>query len=104
MKAEFDEIKKRLDEIIKFVIRENADNANAKQFFDVKAPLHVGKITKLVVMLSRLMQIFDDPLDFSSCIEFNFKNLKDLMGDEFIKANADIITETEYAPAVYFRK
>ena len=96
MKAEFDEIKKRLDEIIKFVIRENADNANAKQFFDVKAPL--------LVMLSRLMQIFDDPLDFSSCIEFNFKNLKDLMGDEFIKANADIITETEYAPAVYFRK
>ena len=94
-------IHKRLDEIIKFAIRKNADNENTKQFFDVKKPLHVGKITNPIEMLSRLMQIFDDPMDFSSCVEFNFKNLKDLMGDDFIKDNSDIIDERDYAPAVY---
>lgn len=98
-----DAIYKRLDEVIKYAIRNNANNFNTKQFFEVKKPLHIGKITNPVEMLSRLMQIFDDPLDFSSCIEFNFNNLRDLMGDEFIIANADIISETNYAPAVYMK-
>ena len=96
-------VKKQLDEIIKFAIRSNADKAITKQFFDIKPPLHIGKITNPAEMLSRLMQIFDDPMDFASCIEFNFAHLKDLMGDDFVKANADIITETDYAPAVYLQ-
>lgn len=96
-------IYKRLDEVIKYAIRNNANNALTKQFFAVKKPLHVGKITDPLKMLTRLMEIFDNPLDFSSCIEFNFNNLRDLMGDEFIMANADIISETNYAPAVYMK-
>ena len=96
-----DSIKKRLDEVIKFAIRNNASKEITKQFFDVKPPRHIGKIENPVEMLSRLMNIFDDPMDFSSCVEFNFNHLKDLMGDDFVKANADIITETEYESAVY---
>ena len=92
---------KRLDEVIKFAIRNNAEKEITKQFFDVKPPRRIGKIENPVEMLSRLMKIFDDPMDFSSCVEFNFNHLKDLMGDDFIKANADIITETEYEAAVY---
>ena len=94
---------KRLDEVIKFAIRNNAEKEITKQFFDVKPPRRIGKIENPVEMLSRLMKIFDDPMDFSSCVEFNFNHLKDLMGDDFIKANADIISETEYEAAVYLQ-
>lgn len=94
---------KRLDEVIKFAIRNNAEKEITKQFFDVKPPRRIGKIVNPVEMLSRLMKIFDDPMDFSSCVEFNFNHLKDLMGDDFVKANADIITETEYEAVVYLQ-
>ncbi len=98
-----EQINKRLDELIKNAIRNTADNNNTKQYFDVKKSLHLGKITNNLEMLTRLMTIFDNPLDFSSCIEFNFNNLKELMGDDFIEKNHDIIMEYDYAPAVYIK-
>lgn len=55
-------------------------------------------------MFGRLMQVFDEPTKFSSCIEFNYKKLMNFMGEQFIKENADIISVTEYAPAVYLHK
>ena len=97
-------LSKRLDEVIKFAIRKTADRKSTKQFFDIKAPLVVGKIEKPVEMLSRLMQIFDDPMDFSSCIEFNYNHLLDLMGEKFVEDNSDIISVKEFAPAVYMQK
>lgn len=97
------EIQKRIDDVIKFAIRKNADRDEVKRYFEVKSPLHKYKISDPVKLLSRLMQIFDDPMEFATCIEFNYKNLKDLMGEEFIAENSDIITETEYSPPVYMK-
>lgn len=98
------DIQKRIDEVIKFAVRKNADKDVVKQYFKVAPPIYKRRVENSVEMLHRLMQIFEDPLDFSSCIEFNFKNLKDLMGDDFITQNSDIISETEYAPAVYMQE
>ena len=100
---EQENILKNLEDVINFAVRNTAKNENTKQFFNVKPSLHVGKVKNPVEMLSRLMQIFDDPMEFSSCIEFNFNHLRDLMGKEFIAENSDIITEKDYAPAVYFK-
>ena len=94
---------KRLDDVIKFAVRSTFAFPNTQKFFDVKSARKTLKISDSAEMLSRLMKIFDDPMDFSSCVEFNFTHLKDLMGDDFIKANADIITETESLPAVFVR-
>ena len=92
------EIQKQIDDMIKFAVRKNSEKDIVKQYFKVAPPIHKYKIANSVEMLNRLMKIFDDPMEFSSCIEFNFKNLKDLMGEEFIKANSDIISEIEYTP------
>lgn len=99
-----DSIKKQLDNVIKFAIRNNADKEITKRFFDVKDARCVCKITNPSEMISRLMEIFDNPQDFSSCVEFNFKHLKDLMSEAFIKQNSDIISEMYYEPAVFMRK
>ena len=97
-------INKKLDETIKFAIRKTANSETTKQFFDIKPPIVVRKIEKPLEMLSRLMQIFDDPMDFATCVEFNYKHLVDLMGEEFIADNFDIISEKEYAPAVFMKQ
>ncbi len=97
------EILNRIDEVIKFSIRKNSDKEAVKKYFKVAPPFRKYKIENPVELLNRLMSIFDDPMDFASCIEFNYKNLKDLMGDDFISKNSDIISEMEYAPAVYMQ-
>ena len=97
------EILNRIDDVIKFSIRENADKDTVKKYFKVAPPIHKHKIEKPAELLNRLMDIFDDPMDFASCIEFNYKNLKDLMGNDFIEKNSDIISDIEYAPAVYIQ-
>lgn len=97
------EILNRIDDVIKFSIRENADKDTVKKYFKVAPPIHKHKIEKPAELLNRLMDIFDDPMDFASCIEFNYKNLKDLMGNDFIEKNSDIISDIEYAPAVYMQ-
>ena len=97
------ELQSQMDDIIKFAIRKNSEKDIVKQYFKVAPPIHKYKIDNPVEMLHRLLQVFEDPMDFSSCIEFNYKNLKDLMGDEFIKNNADIISENIYNSAVYFK-
>ena len=97
------EILNRIDEVIKFSIRKNSDKETVKKYFKVAPPIRKHKIENPVELLNRLMTIFDDPMDFASCIEFNYKNLKDLMGDEFIEKNSDIISDIEYAPAVYMQ-
>ena len=97
------EILNRIDEVIKFSIRKNSDKEAVKKYFKVAPPIRKHKIENPVELLNRLMTIFDDPMDFASCIEFNYKNLKDLMGDDFISKNSDIISEMEYAPAVYMQ-
>ena len=99
-----DDVIKQLDDVIKFAVRGTAKYASTRHFFDVKPSRKFGKITNSPEMLYRLLQIFDNPMDFSSCIEFNYNNLKALMGDKFIKDNADIISETEYASAVFLQK
>ena len=99
-----DNVIKELDDVIKFAVRSTVAFPNTQKYFDVKPAHKVGKITNPTAMLSRLMQIFNDPMDFSSCIEFNYNRLKDLMGEQFIKENADIISETESAPAVFLQK
>lgn len=97
------ELQNRIDDVIKFAIRNNSDREVVKKYFKVTSPVHKYKIENPVEMLNRLMQIFDDPMDFSSCIEFNFKNLRDLMGEDFISENADLISETESKPYVYMQ-
>ena len=90
-----DSIKKQLDNVIKFAIRNNADKEITKRFFDVKDARCVCKVTNPSEMLSRLMEIFDNPQDFSSCVEFNFKHLKDLMSeDKFYPAILEDTTKT----------
>ncbi|MBR5933564.1 MAG: hypothetical protein IK002_06200 [Treponema sp.] len=99
-----DDIQKRIDEVIKFAIRKNSDNPTVKQFFRVAPPFHKYKIDNPEEMFARLLKLFENPLDFSSCIEINYKKLKELMGDAFINQNSDIISDSEYMPAVFFSK
>ena len=99
-----DNVIKELDDVIKFAVRSTVAFPSTQKFFDVKPAHKVGKITEPVKMLSRLMQIFEDPMDFSSCIDFNYNKLKELMGKQFIRENSDIISETESAPAVFLQK
>ena len=99
-----DGVIKELDDVIKFSVRATSTFSTTQKFFDVKPAHKSGKIKNPIEMLSRLMKIFNDPMEFSSCIEFNYNNLKNLMGDRFIEENADLITETEAAPAVYLQK
>ena len=99
-----DGVIKELDDVIKFAVRSTVAFPTTQKFFDVKPAHKSGKIKNPIEMLSRLMKIFNDPMEFSSCIEFNYNNLKNLMGDRFIEENADLIIETETAPAVYLQK
>ena len=99
-----DEVITHLDYIIKYAVRATIDFPSTKKFFEVKTAHKSGKITNPEEMLSRLMKHFNTPQEFASCIDFNYNNLKKLMGDSFINENSDIISETEAAPAVYLRK
>ena len=94
---------KQLDELVKFSIRCNAQRKEVQQFFKVSPASCRHKINKPVEMMKRLMEIFEDPMDFASCIEFNYKNLLDLMGNTFIEENSDLITQTESQAAVSFK-
>lgn len=95
---------KQLDDVIKFAVRATESFPTTQYFFDVKPARHVGKIENSAEMLRRLLKIFENPLDFSSCVEFNFNALRDLMGDKFIKENADIISERDCESAVFLKK
>ena len=95
---------KPLDDVIKFAVRSTANFPSTQHFFDVKPARHIGKIENPTEMLKRLLQIFNDPMDFSSCVEFNFNSLRDLMGEKFIKENADIISERDCESAVFLQK
>lgn len=99
-----DEVVTHLDYVIKYAVRATIDFPSTQKFFDVKAAHKNGKITNSEEMLKRLLQHFNNPTEFASCIEFNYNNLKKLMGDKFINDNSDIISESEVAPAVYLRK
>ena len=99
-----DDVVTHLDYVIKYAVRATIDFPSTKKYFDVKSAHKNGKITNSEEMLKRLLQHFNNPIDFASCIEFNYNNLKKLMGDKFINANSDIISESEVAPAVYMRK
>ena len=99
-----DEVITHLDYVIKYAVRATMDFPSTKKYFDVKPSHESGKITNPEEMLSRLMQHFNHLQDFASCIDFNYNNLKKLMGDKFIEDNSDIISEKEAAPAVYMRK
>ena len=103
MKKRDDKIKK-LDALIKYSVRATSEFASTKKFFDVKKAKKVYKIENPTELLKRLLKIFDDPEDFSSCIEFNFKNLVDLMGEKFVEENSDVISVKEYEPAIYLQK
>ena len=99
-----DEKIKQLDDVIKFAVRATASFPTTQHFFNVKPARHVGKIENSAEMLRRLLEIFENPMDFSSCVEFNFNALLDLMGDKFIKENADIISERDCESAVFLQK
>jgi hypothetical protein len=99
-----DEKIKQLDDVIKFAVRATESFPTTQHFFDVKPARHVGKIENSAEMLRRLLKIFVNPLDFSSCVEFNFNALRDLMGDNFIKENSDIISERDCESAVFLQK
>ena len=99
-----DKKKKKLDTLIKYAVRATSQFSNTKKFFDVRKPLRIYKIERPIELLHRLLQVFDDPEDFSSCVEFNFKNLVDLMGEKFIEENSDIISVKEYESAIYLKK
>ena len=99
-----DEVVTHLDYVIKYAVRATIDFPSTKKYFDVKPAHKSGKITNPEEMLKRLMQHFNNLQDFASCIDFNYNNLKKLMGEKFIEENSDIISEKEAAPAVYMRK
>jgi hypothetical protein len=99
-----DEVVTHLDYVIKYAVRATIDFPSTQKFFDVKTAHKNGKITNSEEMLKRLLQHFNNPIDFVSCIDFNYNNLKKLMGDKFMNDNSDIISESDVAPAVYMRK
>ena len=93
-----------LDYIIKYAVRATIDFPSTKKFFDVKEARKNGKIKNTEEMFKRMLQHFNNPLDFVSCLEFNYNNLKKLMGEKFMEENSDLISEIDVAPAVYMKK
>ena len=93
-----------LDYIIKYAVRATIDFPSTKKFFDVKEARKNGKIKNTEEMFKRMLQHFNNPLDFVSCFEFNYNNLKKLMGEKFMEENSDLISEIDVAPAVYMKK
>lgn len=93
-----------LDYIIKYAVRATIDFPSTKKFFDVKEARKNGKIKNTKEMFKRMLQHFNNPLDFVSCLEFNYNNLKKLMGEKFMEENSDLISEIDVAPAVYMKK
>ncbi|MDD7416697.1 MAG: hypothetical protein SPI86_02235 [Treponemataceae bacterium] len=94
----------RLDSLMKFAIRKNAFEENVSKYFRVNSPLKKYRIDDSDAMMKRLLQEFNNPMDFSSCVKFDGKKIEELLGVDFIFENSDIISEYEYAPAVYLRK
>ena len=70
----------------------------------ISAPPHTPLFDDSDAMMKRLLQKFNNPMDFSSCVKFDGKKIEELLGVDFIFENSDIISEYEYAPAVYLRK
>ena len=95
---------KPLDDIIKFAVRSTAKFPKTQHFFDIKPALRIGKVENSTEMFSRLLKLFSNPMDFSSCVKFDFNALKNLMGDNFIKDNSDIISEKIHESAVCLHK
>lgn len=93
-----------LDYIIKYAVRATIDFPSTQKFFDVKEARKNGKIKNTEEMFKRMLQHFNNPLDFVSCLEFNYNNLKKLMGEKFMEENSDLISEIDVAPAVYMKK
>ncbi len=93
-----------LDYVIKYAVRATIDFPSTKKFFDVKEARKNGKIKNTEEMFKRMLQHFNNPIDFVSCLEFSYNNLKKLMGEKFMEENSDLISEIDVAPAVYMKK